>query len=108
MCEEQTEGGGEEVVVVLMVGRRVVGRWGVGVPPYRDITETVIAGAACVLEDIAVSLVNQGIIMEALVLGHTAFLNTNSSQAELRAATSLNGFSGAVSVKEQSVTLPFL
>ncbi|KAI4804444.1 hypothetical protein KUCAC02_026073, partial [Chaenocephalus aceratus] len=44
--------------------------------------ETVIPSAGGVFEDIAMSLVNREIILEVLVRSHTAFLKTNSSQAE--------------------------
>lgn len=58
--------------------------------------------AGSIFEDIAMSLVNQEIILEDLVLSHTTFLKTNSSQAELqKRSTSAKGSQRSIIMKER-------
>lgn len=100
--EDQAQGGGGEG------GGRGVGGVGGGeggFPPYRNREETVIPQCRQYFEDIAMSLVNQEIILEALVLSHTTFLKTNSSQAELRKrSTSAKGSQRSIIMKERHMT----
>lgn len=70
-----------------------------------DREETVIPQCRQYFEDIAMSLVNQEIILEGLVLSHTTFLKTNSSQAELqKRLTSAKGSQRSIIMKERRVT----
>lgn len=97
--EDQAQGGGGGG------GGRGVGGVGGGeggFRPYRNREETVIPQCRQYFEDIAMSLVNQEIILEDLVLSHTTFLKTNSSQAELqKRSTSAKGSQRSIIMKER-------